>query len=463
MPFDSNGVFSRVMNWTSDQQNGIAIECGRHDAEDNNFAEGFNETFCRDGRAAATGNFNLGNHKIQNLAEGIAATDAVTKGQLDASSAAGVSLNTDQTITGQKTFTVSPNVPTPATSDNSTKAATTAYVKNQGYALDNTVVHLSGTETITGQKIFTDDVVAKINYSRGTAPASSAYPKPYLIYDTNNKMFGCIQLAYFQNQAVRMELLAYNGANASDDTPASMGVVNNNGNKYTFAPTPTEDTTNSTQIDTVGARNTKLANYVGLTGNQSIAGTKTFTTDIIETINGKRTVAPSTGAIYRGIGIHDTDNTMFMSFLGSVDTSNNASAFMRVFNPTNTSTSAANSAYMTLHYDADGSKYATCPESDKAGSILTTKAKSKAANGYFKLGNGLIIQWGNFETPSGGTQTEQMPTAFSNTNYRLAFTCIGTTPHDSMPTITTKTTNTFTFKRESWSGTTSMDWIAIGY
>lgn len=83
MPFDSNGVFSRVMNWTSDQQNGIAIECGRHDAEDDNFAQGFNDCFCRDGRAAATGDFNLGNYKVKNLADGTATTDAVNKGQLD--------------------------------------------------------------------------------------------------------------------------------------------------------------------------------------------------------------------------------------------------------------------------------------------------------------------------------------------------------------------------------------------
>jgi hypothetical protein len=83
MPFDSNGVFSRVMNWTSDQQNGIAIECGRHDAEDDNFAQGFNDCFCRDGRAAATGDFNLGNYKVKNVAAGTATTDAVNKGQLD--------------------------------------------------------------------------------------------------------------------------------------------------------------------------------------------------------------------------------------------------------------------------------------------------------------------------------------------------------------------------------------------
>lgn len=84
MPFDSNGVFSRVMNWTSDQQNGIAIECGRHDEEDDNFAEGFNDCFCRDGRAPATGDFNLGNNKIKNLANGTASTDAINKSQLDA-------------------------------------------------------------------------------------------------------------------------------------------------------------------------------------------------------------------------------------------------------------------------------------------------------------------------------------------------------------------------------------------
>lgn len=83
MPFDSNGVFTRKMNWTSDQQNGIAIECGRHDQEDDNFAQGFNDTFCRDGRAAATGDFNLGQHKVKNLANAVASTDAVNKGQMD--------------------------------------------------------------------------------------------------------------------------------------------------------------------------------------------------------------------------------------------------------------------------------------------------------------------------------------------------------------------------------------------
>lgn len=44
-----------------------------------------------------------------------------------------VKLTGDQTIADVKTFSSSPILPTPATSDNSTKGATTAFVKAQGY------------------------------------------------------------------------------------------------------------------------------------------------------------------------------------------------------------------------------------------------------------------------------------------------------------------------------------------
>lgn len=84
MPFDSNGNFTRTQNWTSDYENGIEIVCDRHDDEDDNFANGFNQTFCRDGRTVATGNFKMGNFKITGMADGQTSNDAVTKGQLDA-------------------------------------------------------------------------------------------------------------------------------------------------------------------------------------------------------------------------------------------------------------------------------------------------------------------------------------------------------------------------------------------
>ena len=55
-----------------------------------------------------------------------------------------------QTIAGQKSFTVSPVVPTPATSDNSTKAASTEYVKAQNYLKDNQQIVVTGDATGSG-------------------------------------------------------------------------------------------------------------------------------------------------------------------------------------------------------------------------------------------------------------------------------------------------------------------------
>ena len=136
MPYDANGNFTRVMNWTSDCENGIEILCTRHDEEDNNFAEGLNKSFCRDGRATATGNFKMGNNRITGLADGLAQNDAVNMSQIagfvdEEDLADYVSLAGDETITGDKDFTGGVTVPTPLVSDSSTKPATTAFVNTK--------------------------------------------------------------------------------------------------------------------------------------------------------------------------------------------------------------------------------------------------------------------------------------------------------------------------------------------
>lgn len=143
MPFDSQGNFTRVMNWQEDAANSIPILASRHDDEDDNFANGFNETMCRDGRTAMTGQLKMNNNKIVNVANATASGDAVNKGQLDsvqttlqtninakANDNNVVKLTGNQTIAGTKTFSSSPVLPTPSSSDNSTKGATTAFVKS---------------------------------------------------------------------------------------------------------------------------------------------------------------------------------------------------------------------------------------------------------------------------------------------------------------------------------------------
>ncbi len=83
MPYDSQGNFYRIHNWEQDRQDDIEIVSDRHDEEDNNFAEGLSQCVLRDGRAALIGNLNVGNNKIQNVANASASKDAVNKGQMD--------------------------------------------------------------------------------------------------------------------------------------------------------------------------------------------------------------------------------------------------------------------------------------------------------------------------------------------------------------------------------------------
>ena len=83
MAFDSEGNFLRVHNWEQDRLNDIGILSDRHDEEDNNFSQGLNECFLRDGRVALSGNLKMGGNQIKNLAEASAGSDAVTKSQMD--------------------------------------------------------------------------------------------------------------------------------------------------------------------------------------------------------------------------------------------------------------------------------------------------------------------------------------------------------------------------------------------
>lgn len=83
MPFDSEGNFTRVHNWEEDRQNDIDIVSDRHDEEDDNFANGFNDCMLRDGRCTMTGDLDMGNFKVKRVANGTVNTDAVNKKQLD--------------------------------------------------------------------------------------------------------------------------------------------------------------------------------------------------------------------------------------------------------------------------------------------------------------------------------------------------------------------------------------------
>lgn len=64
----------------------------------------------------------------------------------------------NETVSGVKTFSSSPIIPTATTGDSSTKAASTEFVTDAINTINNAVVHLTGDETIGGVKTFNNPI-----------------------------------------------------------------------------------------------------------------------------------------------------------------------------------------------------------------------------------------------------------------------------------------------------------------
>lgn len=78
------------------------------------------------------------------------------------------------------------------------------------------------------------------------------------------------------------------------------------------------------------------------------------------------------------------------------------------------------STLMGIRISKNGNnKYAYAPASDAINSIVTTTNISKTSDGYVKLGNGIIIQWGAITMNFDSRATVTFPTPFSNTVYRV--------------------------------------------
>jgi hypothetical protein len=179
-----------------------------------------------------------------------------------------------------------------------------------------------------------------------------------------------------------------------------------------------------------------------------------------------------------GISFVDKNDESLADILFSYTTDKNTLVSLRPFKA-NASSDTAFSA-LSIVYPATGNPYATAPASDVANSIVTTINKSKAANGYFQLGNGLIVQWGkSTATSSSGSVT--LPKAFSSTNYAVVINDVMANVPSSQGSnanvvgwgvVQSRSTTAFTaflcnYENSYWwaykeSGRT-FTWIAIGY
>lgn len=143
MPFNGNGVFVRLYNWTVDASNSLTnyIRADKMDAEMNGFATGLSNCVTRDGEAPPLANLPMGGYKFTGLGQGSVAGDSVTWDQVFTLPTFSLATLANPTITGTATVTGAINatgstgvtVPTAAPGDSSNKAASTAFVMSAAF------------------------------------------------------------------------------------------------------------------------------------------------------------------------------------------------------------------------------------------------------------------------------------------------------------------------------------------
>ena len=82
MAWNASGTFSRVVTTVSPSVGDTTIESSAMNTYTADVTAGINACLAKNGENAATGNLDIGSYKITALADGTAATDAATVGQV---------------------------------------------------------------------------------------------------------------------------------------------------------------------------------------------------------------------------------------------------------------------------------------------------------------------------------------------------------------------------------------------
>lgn len=475
MPFDSQGNFTRVMNWQEDAANSIPILASRHDDEDDNFANGFNEVMCRDGRTQMSGQLKMGNNKIVNVATGTANNDAVNKGQLDSAVANAVA-GKQNTITGGASSITASNLTANRAliSNGSGKVAVSAVTSTElGY--------LSGTTSKIQTQI--DSKQPTVTGAATTITGSNLTANRALISNGSGKVAVATTTS--------TELGYVHGVTSAIQTQI---------NNLTAA-----DTTLQNQINTKA----NSSDAVLITGNQNIAGNKTFTNDVRITkakpllveVNNSATkgTIPSSSVASSPLVYRDSVDKNLLEINHNIEaTSGNSLGRLNVYKATTASNVLCR---LTSHYNGNGQYYinfdASSPESgdvnlsltrstssttdttipcmgwvnSRLNSVLSTSGSglatfNKASNGYFKFANGLLLQWGRKTITSTGTTTITYPQPFASAssytvvkNYQSSKSTEFNDREGSFWDMTATGATTYVYTSDA----AEFSWLAIGY
>jgi len=289
------------------------------------------------------------------------------------------------------------------------------YPDNTQYNIvDNSAVHLTGADDIYGKKTFND--ITKLKNSlqlqsteieKGTNPDSAKYQilAFYDKYGTDQKnKTGQIYTTRTQGMlSVSMDVFQ-----PISNTTNSEGIkvyYPESGNPYTYAPTPIDTTTTSgTQIATTGWVNSANNNVVHKTDSETIAGEKTFTSNVTikknipkinyEDSNAIKGTAPSSTS-HEDVNFNDKDGNQLTGIVGYYKTNKETQLELRAYKA-NSSTDGTYGVLSIVHPASDN-PYATAPTpssiSDYSNKIATTQWVKNSIRGK-NLANNLSTKTG---------------------------------------------------------------------
>lgn len=140
---------------------------------------------------------------------------------------------------------------------------------------------IGGTKTFSGSTIHSLDVIRKSStITRGTVPTSNQYAS-WLIRDKNNAQIANFYVTQTTDNDIQASMIATN-LNSSDTAydAAIRVVAKRDGTVYTYAPTPATSDSSSKIATTANVDAKITAQAVKLSGNQTIAGIKTFSNPV---------------------------------------------------------------------------------------------------------------------------------------------------------------------------------------
>lgn len=153
-----------------------------------------------------------------------------------------------ETITGAKTFSVSPQAPTPDESSDDTTVATTAFVNAKTKTDSDNIVHKTGNETIGGSKKFTSAIQI------GAISANDSHEEVRFADDSGQRV-GVLRATNGASGGRRIEMFS---AKADGTRGSGIAVsIDADGNEYHTAKTP-DATSNTNHIATTAWVNAKF-------------------------------------------------------------------------------------------------------------------------------------------------------------------------------------------------------------